>query len=144
MEMTPMYWLILGIVLLFVEMATPGFVAMFFGMAALTVALITWIIPLGPIVSWLLFAVLSIIYIVLLRTLLKNIFLGDKDVPDRLEDSFVGKYAEVSVEINPGKPGKVSFSGCDWEAESESQVAVGARVKIISKDNLTLCVQSDS
>jgi len=144
MQMSPVYWLIFGILLLVFELATPGFVAMFFGMAALTVALITWLIPLGQIVPWLLFAALSVIYILLLRKVLKNIFLGDKDSMDRLEDSFIGKYANVTVAIAPGRPGKVDFSGCSWEAESESDIEVGERVKICAKNNLTLTVQKNS
>jgi hypothetical protein len=141
MQMTPMYWLLFGIVLLFVELATPGFVVMFFGMAAITVALLDWLLPLGQIVPWLLFAVLSVVYILLLRKLLKKIFLGDKDAPDRLSDTFIGKYAKVVEPIAPGKPGKVEFSGCAWEAESNSDLAVGERVRIVSKNSLTLNVE---
>ncbi|MDA3925813.1 MAG: NfeD family protein [Kiritimatiellae bacterium] len=141
--MTALYWLILGLVLLFVEVATPGFVSMFFGMAALTVALITWVIPLGQIFPWLLFAILSVAYIILFRKLLKHAFMGDKSTPDRLEDSFVGKYATVTKAMTAGKPGKVEFSGCDWEAECDTEVAVNDRVKIIGKNNLTLIVAKD-
>ena len=144
MEMTALYWFIFGILLLVFELATPGFVAMFFGMAALTVALISWIFPLGQIYAWLLFAALSVLYIIILRKLLKKIFLGDVDAPDRLEDSFLGKYAEVTEAITPDSPGKVEFSGCAWEAESDSEIAIGTRVKICTKNNLTLSVQIES
>ena len=72
MQMLPLYWLILGIALLFVELLTPGFVAMFFGMAAITVALLDWLLPLGQIAPWIIFAVLSVVYILLLRKLLKR------------------------------------------------------------------------
>jgi membrane protein implicated in regulation of membrane protease activity len=143
MQMTPMYWLIFGIILIFVELATPGFIAMFFGMAALTVALITWLIPLGQMVPWLLFAVLSVVYILLLRKLLKKVFLGDKDAPDRLEDTFVGKYAEVVEPVAPGKPGRVEFNGCLWDTTADEEIEVGERVKIIAKNSLTLCVSKD-
>ena len=141
--MTALYWFIFGILLLVFELATPGFVAMFFGMAALTVALISWMFPLGQIYAWLLFAALSVLYILILRKFLKKIFLGDLDAPDRLEDSFVGKHAEVTEAIAPDQPGKVEFSGCAWEAESESEIAVGERVKICAKKNLTLSVQRE-
>ena len=141
MEMTPLFWLILGIVLLFVELATPGFIVMFFGMAAITVALLDWLLPLGQIMPWLIFAVLSVVYILLLRKLLKKVFLGDKDAPDRLDDTFIGQYAIVAESINPGKQGKVEFSGCLWEAESKDKIDVGERVKIVAKDSLTFSVE---
>ncbi len=140
MEMTPIFWLILGVVLLFVELATPGFIVMFFGLAALTVALITWLLPVGQSVAWLLFALLSVGYILALRKLLKKIFLGDKNAPDRLEDSFIGGYAGVTVAIAPDRPGKVEFSGCEWKAESAEEIAAGERVRIVGKKNLTLIV----
>ncbi len=144
MEMTALYWFIFGILLLVFELATPGFVAMFFGMAALTVALVAWIFPLGQITGWLLFAALSVSYILLLRKFLKRVFIGDKDEPDRLEDSFVGKYARVTEAIAPGNPGRVDFSGCTWEAESDHALTVGERVRICAKKNLTLSVQRES
>ena len=143
MEMTALYWFIFGILLLVFELATPGFVAMFFGMAALTVALISWIFSPGQIFCWLLFAALSVIYLLLLRKFLKRVFIGDKDEPDRLEDSFVGKYAKVIEAIAPGNPGRVDFSGCTWEAEADDAIALGERVRICAKKNLTLSVQKD-
>lgn len=138
--MTPAYWFIFGILLLVFELATPGFVTMFFGMAALTVALLAWVLPLGQVVCWLLFAALSVIYILLLRKFLKRIFIGDKNSPERLEDGFVGKYASVTEAIAPGKPGRVDFTGCGWQAESEDVLAAGERVRICAKNNLTLIV----
>jgi len=143
MEMTAFYWFVLGILLLVFELATPGFVTMFFGMAALTVALVAWVFPLGQTASWLMFAVLSVSYILLLRKFLKRVFIGDKDAPERLEDSFVGKYARVTEAIAPGEPGRVDFSGCTWEAESDQAIGAGERVRICEKNNLTLIVQKE-
>ena len=143
MEMTPLYWLILGVVLLFVELATPGFIAMFFGLSALTIALISWLIPLNQVLAWLLFALLSIVYILLLRKLLKKVFLGDKEDSERLEDSFIGKYAKVAEAITPDNPGNVESSGCLWAAESRDSMGPGERVKIVDKKNLTLFVSKE-
>jgi inner membrane protein len=140
MEMTPVLWLILGVVLLFVELATPGFIVMFFGLAALTIALITWLLPVGQTMAWLFFALLSVAYILGLRNLLKKILMGDRNAPDRLEDSFIGSYAAVTEAIAPGRPGKVEFSGCQWKAESEAEIGAGERVRIVGKKNLTLTV----
>ena len=40
MQMTAMYWLYAGVALILFEIMTPGLVSLFFGLAALTVALI--------------------------------------------------------------------------------------------------------
>ena len=57
-----------------------------------------------------------------------------------VDDTFVGNYAKVAEPIAPGKPGKVEYSGCLWEAESEETLEKDERVKITSKNNLTLIV----
>ena len=113
---------------------------MFFGLAALTVALLGWLMPIGQSVAWLLFALLSVVYILLLRRFLKKVFLGDLESSDRLPDTFIGNYAKVTEAIAPENPGKVEFSGCAWEAEADERLEVGQRVKIVDKKNLTLKV----
>ena len=56
--MTPTYWLILGVALIIIEVTVPGLVVVFFGLSALVVALLTWLIPSLPDgVAWLLFAI---------------------------------------------------------------------------------------
>ena len=99
MHMTPVYWLILGIGLLILEVITPGLVSLFFGLAALTVALISWLVPFSQGVQWLIFSAFSVIYILLLRETLKRIFSGKKEISDRIEDDFAGRLAKVVVAI---------------------------------------------
>jgi inner membrane protein len=140
MEMTPLFWLLLGIAFFFIELSTPGFVALFFGVAAITVALLSWLLPIGQSAAWLIFALLSIVYILVLRRFLKKIFLGDKGESERLEDSFIGKFAEVTEAVKRNHPGKVEFAGSLWEAESDDEIEVGERVRITGKKNLTLFV----
>lgn len=142
MQMTPVYWLILGIGLLIVEVMTPGLVSLFFGMAALTVALIAWLLPLSQGMQWLVFSIFSVVYILMLRKTLKKVFSGDKEVSDRMNDDFSGRLAVVAEAIAPNKPGRVEFNGCNWTAEAEAEFQTGQSVRIVSKNNLTLKVES--
>jgi len=142
MQMTPMYWLVFGIGLIILEVMTPGLVSLFFGLAALTVALAAWLIPLSQGVQWLAFSVFSIIYILLLRQSLKKVFNGDKEVSERLGDEFSGKRAVVVEAVAPNRPGRVEFCGCTWTAEADAELAVGSSVRILGKKNLTLSVEA--
>lgn len=52
----PWHWLVLGFVLLIVEMFVPTFASLWFGAAAIIVAALTWLLPIGfslQIVIWL-------------------------------------------------------------------------------------------
>jgi len=142
MQMTPMYWLYAGVALIILEVMTPGLVSLFFGLAALTVALIVWLVPLGQAWQWIVFSVFSVLYIFLLRKSLKKVFSGDREVSDNPSDDFSGKLAIVVEAVAPNKPGRVEFCGTTWTAESETAFPAGASVRIRSKKNLTLKVES--
>jgi len=142
MQMTPVYWLILGIGLIVLEVMTPGLVSLFFGLAALTVALLAWLLPLSPGLQWLIFSVLSVGYILLLRKSVKKVFNGDKEVSERMNDDFTGRLAVVAEAVAPNKPGRVEFNGCNWTAEAEADIPAGRSVRIVGKKNLTLKVEA--
>ena len=136
-----MYWVFLGIVFLLIEVAAPGLISLFFGIAALVVALITWTLAPTPTVQWLLFSVFSVLSLVLLRKTLKKIFVGDKNASDDVDNDFVGKSATVAEPILPNQAGRVEFRGCTWMAESDEELPVGMAVRICSKENITLFVK---
>ena len=143
MLMTPVYWLYVGVALILFEVMTPGLVSLFFGLSALTVALIAWLVPgIGQGWQWLAFSAFSVVYIFLLRKSLKKVFSGDREVSDRPGDEFAGKLAVVTEAVAQNKPGRVEFSGTTWTAESSQALAVGASVRIIGKKNLTLTVEA--
>ncbi len=143
MHMTAMYWLFLGVALIIIEVMTPGLVSIFFGLAALTVALGAWLMPaLGQAWQWLAFSVFSVLYIFLLRKSLKKIFSGTREVSDSPGDEFSGKMAVVVEAITPNKPGRAEFCGTNWTAEAETEVPVGASVRILNRKNLTLHVEA--
>lgn len=142
--MTAVYWLYAGIVLIVLEVMTPGLVSIFFGLSALVLALITWLVPgLPQLAQWLMFSVFSILFIALLRKTLKQTFSGTSEVTEDMFDSFSGKRATVVECISPAKPGRVEFNGSNWTAEAEEDLDVGMLVRIKSKKNLTLYVEKN-
>jgi membrane protein implicated in regulation of membrane protease activity len=142
--MTALYWFYLGIVLIILEVMTPGLVSIFFGLAALVVALITYFVPGIPeSAQWVMFSIFSVLFIVLLRKTLKKTFSGTSEVTEDLFDAYTGKRATVVEFISPGKPGRVEFNGSDWTAEADKELDVGVLVRIKSKKNLTLYVEKN-
>jgi inner membrane protein len=140
--MTALYWFYLGIVLIILEVMTPGLVSIFFGLSALVVALITFFVPgLPEPMQWVLFSIFSILFILLLRKTLKKTFSGTAEVSDGTTDPYSGKRAMVVVRITPNQPGRVEFNGSNWTAESEQEIEVNTPVIIKCKKNLTFTVE---
>ncbi len=143
MQMTPVYWLYLGVALILFEVMTPGLVSIFFGLAALTVALAVWLVSgIGQGWQWIAFSVFSVLYIFLLRKSLKRIFSGDREVSDSPGDEYTGKLAVVTVAVAPNKPGRVELGGTTWTAEAECELAAGTSVRIVGKKNLTFKIEA--
>ena len=139
--MSPAYWLILGVVLIVVEVAAPGMVSIFFGLAALVVALLTWVVPMAPWLQWMLFAALAILLLVLLRKWLKGIFTGRSSQAKSVDVDIVGQRAVVTQRIEANRPGKVELRGANWNAEASVTLEPGTPVKVVKQESIVLTVE---
>jgi inner membrane protein len=141
-------WFLVGLALVLFEFMIPGVILVFFGMGAWTAAITSW---LGLTTGWaselLVFAISSIIYLVLLRRWFKARFIGfegDRQNPSDNIDEFKGQVVFVTEDIDPGSgTGKVEFKGADWAARSDGPIAAGQRVRITSVDSITLMVEPE-
>ena len=139
----PLIWLIAGLFMIGVEFIIPGFVIFFFGVGALVLSLLTWIIPgfnnayAIQIVVWL---VTSFVSVAFFRRFFSRIFRG-KVQKGSAEDDFALKTARVIEPIRSDKPGRVTFEGTTWKAICyEENIKKGDIVRVLQKDNLTLVV----
>lgn len=134
-------WIALGLALTVAELATPsGFFIIFFGLAALTVGILSGLdLAGGTWVQWLLFSVLSIGYILVFRGRLqaKVALPESRDV-----DTLVGDLAIVQERLPPGVVGKVEVRGSMWSARNTSSVTLdaGQRARVAAVHGLTLTV----
>lgn len=138
-------WVLLGLGLLCVEMATPGgLFALFFGLSAIMVGALTGFGWSGPAwMQWLLFSVLSVGDLALLRGPLRarlNLSGHRKPV-----DSLVGESGVVLAEVPGSGVGKVEIRGTSWNARSTAGTALGAgqRCRVERLDGLTLWVRPE-
>ena len=134
------HWLVLGLVLVVSELATPGgFYIIFFGVGALAVGVLAGFDVAGPLWSQvLLFSLLSVASIALFRGRLLRMFQTDPQAPSI--DLLVGEVAVASEDLAPGAMGRVELRGAGWSARNDAQIilARGARCRVTRVDGLTL------
>jgi inner membrane protein len=138
-------WVLVGLVMLFLELFLPGLVIIFFGGGALLTALAT-ALGLTPTLTsqLLLFIVSSLALLAVLRRMLQKIFRG-KTFAARNEAGFdaeIGRLVEVREAIDPRtERGRVFYQGSLWPARSGEFIDAGVSARIIGRDNITLLVE---
>ena len=137
-------WMAAGLVLLLVELMTPGgFVVMFFGLGALTVGLVARLDLAGPAwFHWLLFATLSLGYLLVFRGRLQRHMLSSS----RAEmDSLVGTIAITQERLLPGAVGRVEARGSAWSARNMTAKPIepGQRCRVLRVEGLMLSIQPE-
>jgi membrane protein implicated in regulation of membrane protease activity len=139
-------WFIAGLIMLFAELAMPGFVIIFFGIGAWITALAIWLGLVNTFSAQLVtFLVSSMVSLVLFRKKGMRYFGGKisgKLAPEQSLDDIKGEKAVVVNAIKPRSlDGKVEFNGTMWTAESDVEIAPGAVVEVVERTNLTLKVK---
>ena len=138
-------WFLVGLVLLVMEFILPGLVIGFFGVGAWIVAIICLITDLSLNAQLGIFIASSVLSLLVLRRWIKGVFLGHagskQDLTQNL-DEFVGQRTVVKEKVLPKLGGKVEFHGSNWEARADEEIAEGAAVEIVSKNNITLKVKA--
>lgn len=139
--MTWWAWLLLGIALLAVEVATPGgLFALFFGAGAIVVApLAAMGVPETG--QWLAFTVFSVASLLGLRGRLRQAL--SRHPPAQAE--LVGEQAVVLTEVPATGEGQVELRGVPWSARSAGGVAlpVGRRCRVERVEGLTLWLRAE-
>jgi inner membrane protein len=131
-------WILLGLALSALELATPGgFYLIFFGVSAILVGLASLVGFLVPAwFEWLAFSVGSIVMLLMFRRrLMQLIQPGAGDV-----DSLIGETALLLETIRPGAIGRAEMRGTVWSARNayDSELARGQRARVQRVDGLTL------
>lgn len=124
------------------ELVLPGFVIFFFGVGAWVTALLCLIANPGINLQAIVFAVTSVLSLVLLRKMIQRRFFYSKDELSKdVEDEFTGREAVATMDFKPGHTGKVEFKGTTWKAESTESIVKGQTVIIKSKENFKLFIE---
>ena len=143
--MTWWYWVVLGLVLGAIELATPGgFFVIFFAIGALAVGGLALAGVAGPAwVQWLLFPLIAVVTLRLFRQPLVG-RLGAGGGRDDV-DALVGEVAIASTDIAPGAHGRAELRGAGWSARNVDEVplAAGRRCRVVAVRGLTLDLRQE-
>jgi membrane protein implicated in regulation of membrane protease activity len=139
-------WAVLGLLLAAGEILTPGgFFVVFFGLAALVVALLTLLGLAGPL--WfqiLLFSIFSIVSLLLFRNPLLRWMA--RHTPKTVDvDSFIGELAVASSAIPAGGVGLAQLRGSSWNARngSTAAIAAGGRCRVTRVEGLVIWIEPE-
>jgi membrane protein implicated in regulation of membrane protease activity len=137
-------WILIGLVLLGVEMVTPGFFLFFFGIAALVVgAMVAFNIGGPEWAQWLLFSAISLVSLFVFRGPLVA-WMRSQELVSPV-DTLQGEVATMLEDLSPGAVGKAELRGSAWTVQNGDRrtLTKGQRCRVSRVENLTLWVQAE-
>jgi len=134
------HWWIFAVILLVLEMLTPGTFFMWMGISAILVGLLTLIIPVGWEMQFLLFAIFSVVTIAVGRVYIKRRPIEtDRPTLNRRGAQYVGRTFTLNEPIVDGY-GKIRVDDSTWKIEGADSPA-GAQIKVVGVDGVVLKVE---
>ena len=140
------YWLVFGMLLIIAELFIPSFTIFWFGLGAIIVALILWLLP-DMAVSWQLFiwAIASIVFTIFWFKFFKPL-MTDRTKAGISREAILGESGQVIKVPEADRRGIVRFTtpllGDDeWPFICEQEVAAGDRIFVKDVSGNTLIVE---
>ncbi|MGH9255147.1 MAG: NfeD family protein [Vicinamibacterales bacterium] len=139
------YWILLGLVLTAIELATPGgFFFIFFAVSAVLLGLLELAGLAGTDwVQWVLFSVLSVACVALFRKpLLERLRRAERSGP---VDSLIGEVAVAAAPIPAGQYGRAELRGSTWSVRNvdDGAVRAGERCRVVAVRGLELDIRPE-
>ncbi len=136
-------WLLLGLVLIIAEILAPGIYLVWFGVGALAVGGILFLLPtVGWQLQWLLFVMLSMGSIVVWWLYDKNRSDSTQQTSlNRRGEQYIGREVTLDTPI-VNRQGRVRVDDSSWKIEGPDCPA-GTRVRIVGVDGIVLKVTAD-
>ena len=133
-------WFIAGVALLIIEVVAPGAIFMWLGIAALAVGGLSFLVPtMAWELQFALFAVISVISIVLSRRYLKKRPLETANPTlNKRGQQYVGRVVELAEAVHNGT-GRVRLDDTFWRVAG-TDLPAGAQVEIVGSEGTTLRV----
>ncbi len=139
-------WGGLGLLLLSVEMALGTFDILWFGVAAICLAVIMWLFPNTPLaIQFTIFTILSFTTLAIWR-----IYYKKNETHSRVGQSQgqeIGRVGTVIEACSPKNNGKIRFTqglmgDREWSAVSNEELEVGSEAEVIAVEGNTLRIKA--
>ena len=135
------FWLVLVIVLSFVEIATVSLVSIWFVASGIVAMILSFFIEDTAIITTI-FILLGIFLLVISRPTVNK--LRSKDNEKTNLDRIIGETAIVTEDIKKNVVGEVKVDGKRWSAVSKEKCLKGDTVKVLKIDGVKLIVEKES
>ncbi|WP_296406075.1 NfeD family protein [Psychrobacter sp.] len=132
----PWHWLVLGGILIISEMFLTTFATLWFGIAAIIVALLSWLWPLPQVFQITLWLILSIVMVVLWFKFIQPLSV-DRTKSGLGGSVIIGEKGMITVEPITNRLGTVRFSvpivgATEWQCRTRGEtLEVGQRVVVV-------------
>ncbi len=136
-------WIILGIILSIMEVFTPGFLIINFGLGAIITGIIS-LLGIGLKAQLAVFSIISLTFFILSRKIASKILSKDKPEARTNVEALKGKFALVTEKIEGNlSPGMIKVGGEEWSAigEVDGEIEVGEKVSIVGIEGNKLIVK---
>ena len=137
-------WVVLGLILAAIELATPGgFFVIFFGVSAVIVGLLERIgVAQAPWLQWLLFPIIALVALKIFR---KPLLARLRTNEPAAVDSLVGEVAIVSADLGPGQHGRAEMRGSLWSVRNVGAelLVAGQRTRVVAVQGLVLDIRPE-
>ena len=132
--MQTMYWLIIFVILLIVEIATLGLTTIWFAAGSLT-AFVFGVIGFGTTVQLVVFLIVSVLLFAITRPIAVKYF--NKERAKTNAESLIGEQALVIEDIDTVlSVGRVDIRGMEWSAKTDEPDGKIAKNKIVVVDGI--------
>lgn len=135
------FWLVLVIVLSFIEIATVSLVSIWFVASGIVAMILSFFIEDTAVITTI-FILLGIFLLIISRPIVNK--LKSKDNEKTNLDRIIGESAIVTEDIKKNEVGEVKVDGKRWSAISKEKCLKGDRVKILKIDGVKLIVEKES
>jgi membrane protein implicated in regulation of membrane protease activity len=128
------WWFAIALAFFILEIITPGFVLLWFGVGALAVAVLDLLGMHDLLLQVIVFGVVSIILVALSRTIFKNILMrASPGASLRTNaDALVDRGGRITEEVNAvAGTGRVLVDGQDWLARSEGGEIIPVNTSVV-------------
>ena len=125
-------WLAIGLLFLIIEIVTPGFLFLSFGVGAIITGLTANLFP-DLRVQLVIFSIITLITFLMMKKF-AGYLLKPGDNPKSNVEALLDKKGIVTMAIQPGKKGYVKIGGEEWSAiasNPESLLEEGTTVQIL-------------
>lgn len=135
------FWLVLVIVLSFIEIATVSLVSIWFVASGIVAMILSFFIEDTAVITTI-FILLGIFLLIISRPIVNK--LRSKDNEKTNLDRIIGESAIVTEDIKKNEVGEVKVDGKKWSAISKEKCLKGDTVKILKIDGVKLIVEKES